>query len=58
MRVSYKGGEVQDENSTAAKGNRQNLILAEASSVMPITAKEARKNASNLLDYLGENRLK
>jgi len=41
MRVSYKDGEVQDENSTAAKGNRQNLILAEASSVMPIAVKEA-----------------
>jgi len=58
MRVSYKGGEVQDENSTAAKGNRQNLIPAEASPVMIITAQEARGNASNLLDYLGENGLK
>jgi hypothetical protein len=58
MRVSYKGGEVQDENSRAATGNHQDVIPAETKLVIAVAAKEAWATSSNLLDYPEENRLK
>jgi hypothetical protein len=49
---------VQDENSSAIRGNHQMDCHREAKSVVLITVKEAWAIFSNLLDYPEENRLK
>jgi hypothetical protein len=58
MRISYKGGEVQDEISGAVRGNHQMWSPWEAKSVVAITVKEAWAVLSILLDYPEENGLK
>jgi hypothetical protein len=58
MRVSHKGGEVQDENSRAVTGNHQMRSSRKLDPVEAIAAKEAWATSSNLLDYPEENRLK
>jgi hypothetical protein len=56
-RLSYQSGEVQDENSSAVRGNHQIECQGKLNQYA-ITVKEAWAMSSNLLDYPEENRLK
>jgi hypothetical protein len=57
MSVSYKNSEVQAENSSAMRQS-PDVIVRESYVSSGYQVKEASAMSSNLLDYLGENRLK
>jgi hypothetical protein len=58
MRVSYKGSEVQHENSSAVKASARMCDPRGVCSVMAVTRKRPGAMSPNLLDSPQENRLK